>query len=56
MDAGVPMAPTIFAFKGKRSPAELMQQIKARGWKSFVMKQSESGFSLGFFKISVDAC
>merc|ERR1719335_1224216 len=53
MDAGVPMAPTIFAFKGKRSPAELLRQIKERGWRRFVMKQSESGFCLGFFKTSV---
>merc|ERR1719231_2025782 len=50
------MAPTIFALKGQRSPAELMKQIKARGWKKFVMKQSESGFSLGFLKLSVEDC
>merc|ERR1719293_615239 len=56
MDAGVPMAPTIFAIKGKRSPAQLMAQIKERGWKTFVMKQSESGFSLGFCKFTVDEC
>jgi len=56
IDAGVPMAPTIFAIKGKRSPAALMKQIKARGWKQFVMKQSESGFSLGFLKLSVEEC
>merc|ERR1719440_2494437 len=53
MDAGVPMAPTIFAPKGKRSPTELLRQIKERGWKRFVIKQSESGFCLGFFKTSV---
>merc|ERR1719446_652972 len=56
MNAGVPMAPTIFALKGQRSPAALMKQIKARGWKQFVMKQSESGFSLGFLKLSVEEC
>merc|ERR1719482_2368801 len=56
MKAGVPMAPTIFAFKGDRSPAQLMRQIKARGWKTFVMKQSESGFSLGFMKLTVAEC
>jgi hypothetical protein len=56
MDAGVPMAPTIFAIKGKRSPAQLMAQIKERGWKTFVMKQSESGFSLGFCKMTVEQC
>mmetsp|Transcript_12153 Transcript_12153/g.13674 ORF Transcript_12153/g.13674 Transcript_12153/m.13674 type:complete len:415 (-) Transcript_12153:59-1303(-) len=56
IDAGVPMAPTIFAFKGKRSPTVLMKQIKERGWKQFVMKQSESGFCLGFCKLSVEQC
>uniref|UniRef100_A0A7S0ANV6 ATP-grasp domain-containing protein n=1 Tax=Pyrodinium bahamense TaxID=73915 RepID=A0A7S0ANV6_9DINO len=56
MDAGVPMAPTIFAFRGRRSPTQLMKQIKARGWKTFVMKQSESGFCLGFLKLTVEQC
>eukprot|EP00928_Gymnodinium_smaydae_P070314 TRINITY_DN54175_c0_g1_i1.p1 TRINITY_DN54175_c0_g1~~TRINITY_DN54175_c0_g1_i1.p1 ORF type:complete len:437 (-),score=119.14 TRINITY_DN54175_c0_g1_i1:52-1311(-) len=56
MDAGVPMAPTIFAMRGKRTPAQLMKQIKERGWKTFVMKQSESGFCLGFLKLTVDQC
>ena len=28
--AGIPMAPTIFAFKGKRSPAKLLKEIKVR--------------------------
>ena len=31
MDAGIPMAPTIFAKKSKRSPAKLLAEIKARG-------------------------
>jgi hypothetical protein len=56
MEAGIPMAPTIFAPKGKRSPAGLLKQIKQRQWKTFVMKQSESGFSLGFMKLSVAEC
>jgi hypothetical protein len=56
MAAGVPMAPTIFAMKGKRSPTQLLKQIKVRGWKTFVMKQSESGFCLGFCKHTVEAC
>jgi len=34
----------------------LFQQIKERGWKKFVMKQSESGFCLGFLKLSVEEC
>jgi len=56
MDAGVPMAPTIFSFKGKRNAAQLLKQIKERGWQKFVMKQSESGFCLGFLKLSVEDC
>jgi len=56
MAAGVPMAPTIFAMKGKRHPTQLLKQIKERGWKTFVMKQSESGFCLGFCKHAVEEC
>jgi len=56
IDAGVPMAPTIFAMKNRRSPTQLLKQIKARGWKTFVMKQSESGFCLGFLKLTVEQC
>lgn len=56
IDAGVPMAPTIFSLKGDRTPARLMKEIKARGWQTFVMKQSESGFSLGFKKLTVEEC
>lgn len=55
-EAGVPMAPTIFVPKGKRKPAALLEQIKARGWKRFVMKQSFMAFSLGFMKLSVEEC
>eukprot|EP00933_Yihiella_yeosuensis_P005184 TRINITY_DN109659_c0_g1_i1.p1 TRINITY_DN109659_c0_g1~~TRINITY_DN109659_c0_g1_i1.p1 ORF type:complete len:472 (-),score=127.47 TRINITY_DN109659_c0_g1_i1:252-1667(-) len=56
MDAGVPMAPTIFAMKGNRSPAKLLKEIKARGWQTFVMKQSMMAFSLGFCKLKVEDC
>jgi len=56
MDAGVPMAPTIFAEKSERSPESLLTQIKERGWNTFVMKQSESGFCLGFLKLKVEDC
>merc|ERR1712232_616394 len=56
MAAGVPMAPTIFSLKGKRSPDGLLKEIKERGWQTFVMKQSESGFSLGFLKLKVEDC
>jgi hypothetical protein len=56
VEAGVPMAPTIFAFKGKRSPKALLDEVKARGWKTFVMKQSFMAFSLGFMKLKVEDC
>lgn len=56
IDAGVPMAPTIFSHKGKRSPAKLLGEIKERGWKTFVMKQSYMAFSLGFRKLTVEEC
>jgi len=56
IDAGIPMAPTIFATKGKRSPAKLLSEIKSRGWKTFVMKQSMMAFSLGFCKLTVEEC
>merc|ERR1719436_783454 len=56
IDAGVPMAPTIFSLKGKRSASQLLTQIKARGWKMFVMKQSFMAFSLGFTKLTVTEC
>jgi len=56
LDAGVPMAPTILAFKGKRSPSKLLAEIKERGWKMFVMKQSFMAFSLGFTKLTVEEC
>jgi len=54
INAGIPMAPTIFAPKASRSPEKLLREIKQRGWKQFVMKQSESGFCLGFLKLSVE--
>merc|ERR1719356_1026990 len=50
------MAPTVFAFKKDRTPAKLLAQIKERGWKMFVMKQSYMAFSLGFAKLSVEEC
>jgi len=54
--AGVPMAPTIFAQKGRRSPKKLLAEITERGWKTFVMKQSFMAFSLGFRKLKVEDC
>lgn len=56
MKAGVPMAPTIYSTKGKRSASQLLKEIKARGWKDFVLKQSESGFCLGFMKLNTEKC
>merc|ERR1719382_1116878 len=50
------MAPTIFAKKDDRCPKALVEQMKARGWKSFVMKQSFMAFSLGFLKKTVEEC
>lgn len=55
-ELGVPMAPTIFAYKKNRSPKALLDEIKARGWKTFVMKQSYMAFSLGFMKLTVEEC
>jgi hypothetical protein len=56
MDAGVPVAPTLFAAKESRDPALLLQQIKARGWKTFIIKQSYSCGSVGFKKLHVADC
>lgn len=56
MDAGVPMAPTIFSYKDTRDPKKLLEEIKERGWKTFVMKQSFMAFSLGFMKKTVEEC
>merc|ERR1719171_2019144 len=56
MDAGVPVAPTIFAEKGSRSAEGLLQEIQARGWKDFFIKQSYSCGSVGFTKLQVAEC
>merc|ERR1719262_1019150 len=53
---GVPMAPTIFAPKCSREPQALLQEIEARGWQDFVMKQSYGFGSAGFKKLSVKEC
>jgi len=53
---GVPMAPTVFAYKTNRTPEALLNEIKARGWRTFVMKQSYMAFSLGFMKLKVEDC
>jgi len=56
IEAGVPVAPTIFAPKESRSPEALLEEIKARGWKTFVVKQSYSCGSIGFKKLQVADC
>merc|ERR1719230_371994 len=56
LDAGIPVAPTIFASKDSRSPDSLLQEIKARGWKAFIIKQSYSCGSIGFKKLQVSDC
>merc|ERR1719420_2758355 len=53
---GVPMAPTIFAERDSREPQALLQEIQARGWQQFVMKQSYGFGSAGFKKLSVEEC
>jgi hypothetical protein len=53
---GVPMAPTIFAAKASREPQALLREIQARGWQTFVMKQSYGYGSAGFAKLSVSDC
>merc|ERR1712224_37415 len=59
---GVPMAPTIFVPKrlycgaNFRSPRALLQEIQARGWEHFVMKQSYGFGSAGSKKLSVKEC
>jgi len=54
---GIPMAPTLYAtLKDGRSPEKLLAEIKERGWKTFVMKQSFSAFSLGFLKTTTEKC
>merc|ERR1719230_2371309 len=56
LDAGVPVAPTIFASKDSRDPQSLVQEIKSRGWEQFVTKQSYGFGSAGFKKLSVADC
>merc|ERR1711988_450958 len=44
------------AVKGSRTPDSLLQEIQARGWQDFVMKQSYGFGSAGFMKLSVKDC
>lgn len=54
--AGIPTAPTIFAKRGQYTTEQLLEQIRARGWKRFVLKQSFSAFSIGFNRLSIAEC
>lgn len=56
IQAGVPVAPTIFAEKGSRTAEGLLQEIQARGWKDFFIKQSYSCGSVGCKKMKVAEC
>merc|ERR1719217_20375 len=56
IQAGVSVAPTIFAEKGSRSAEGLLQEIQARGWKDFFIKQSYSCGSVGCKKMKVAEC
>lgn len=52
-EAGVPIAPTIIV-SNDRSVPRVIEQIKARGWTTFVVKQSFSAFGNGFMKLKTE--
>lgn len=55
MKAGVPMLPTIFL--GSRPDCKkLLKDIKARGWKRFVIKPEMSCWSIGFLAAYTSEC
>lgn len=55
-EQGVPIAPSFFVAP-KPSVSRVIDQIKERGWKTFVIKQSMSAFASGFLKASTeDVC
>lgn len=56
MDLGIPVAPTVYAAKEDRKPEALLDEIKARGWKTFLIKQSYSCGSIGLKKMQVADC
>merc|ERR1711976_722308 len=55
-DLGLPVAPTIYAPKEGRNPQALLKEIQARGWKTFLIKQSYSCGSIGLKKMQVADC
>lgn len=56
LDEGIAIAPTIFAERGSRRPDVLLQEIKARGWQTFIIKQSYACGSMGVTKLHVQDC
>merc|ERR1719310_231097 len=56
MEIGVPVAPTMFAYKENRTPEMLLEQIQSRGWKRFILKQSYAAYSIGVRKMDVEDC
>jgi hypothetical protein len=56
MDVGVEVAPTIFAPKESRSASGLLREIEARGWSTFLLKQSYSCGSIGLAKLHLANC
>jgi len=53
MDAGVPIAPTFYVGR-QRTVSGVIERIKAKGWKTFVIKQSFSAFACGFLKAKLE--
>jgi hypothetical protein len=56
VELGIPVAPTIYASKEDRNPHSLLEEIKSREWKTFLIKQSYSCGSIGLKKMDVAAC
>jgi hypothetical protein len=56
VELGIPVAPTIYASKEDRNPHSLLEEIKSREWKTFLIKQSYSCGSIGLKKMDVVAC
>ena len=50
---GIPVAPAILV-KKKRNVKTVINQIKRRGWKSFIIKPYLSAFSIGFEKLNTE--
>lgn len=55
-DLGIAVAPTLYASKDDRTPETLLKKVQARGWKTFLIKQSYSCGSIGLKKLQVADC